>query len=898
MEFAAAKDSYQEARRLAESINAHKEMEEAYEGLSRAYAGTGDYPLAYQYQVLFGQYKDSIYNADNEKRITALVQGNEIDQQKAAIAMQELNIKRQRTAKNGSLVGLFLILIIAGILWRNYRIKVRTNKTLEKLRNEAELAKIEANEASQAKSQFLATMSHEIRTPMNAIIGLTNLALKTELNLKQQDYLVKVERSAQSLLGIINDILDFSKIEAGKLNIENTDLDLEIVMDTVSNLISQKAQEKGLEFAIRIDKKLPLHLIGDPLRIGQILINYCSNAIKFTHEGEIIVAAQLEEKVNDKIRVRFSVRDTGIGLSPEQLGKLFQAFSQADASTTRKYGGTGLGLTISKRLAEMMGGKAWAESESGQGSTFFFTALLGVSEDQIKNDYVPMQDLQGLKVLVCDDNKTSLEIMKEMLEAFTFRPTLVSSGVEAIEELVRNQEEPYELLIIDWKMPGMDGLETARSIMSDKRINSPVVVLVTTQAREDLAIQAKEIGIKGLISKPVGHSEMFDTIISAFGKETSRKIKRKEKGTRFLNELEKRQGARILLAEDNETNQQVATELMESVGLFVEIANDGKEAVNMVTQKETGYYDIVLMDIQMPVMDGFDATEIIRQTVRMEDLPILAMTADVMMGTKEKCFKAGMQDFVMKPIEPDELFGALVTWISAKAREPKPMAVKKPSDQDQPVTDIDVPDFEFINSTDGLRRVGGNKTLYLNLLRKFKTKGTEHYDEILKELEGLIIPGENKYPKEKFQVTIRLSHTLKGVAGNLGMEKIQVAAAEVESLFHAAESENPGYYAQSLDRLKQQVDLILSDLDKLCPSAQSKPCNEKTVQLTEVVGKVKRLKELLESDDAQAKDLLAEIGMIEGYEDPLNQIRKNIEGYDFEEAIKILTNKILTGNTE
>jgi|GEM_PF-1173211 len=391
---------------------------------------------------------------------------------------------------------------------------------------------------------------------------------------------------------------------------------------------------------------------------------------------------------------------------------------------------------------------------------------------------------------------------------------------------------------------------------------------------------------------------MFDTIISAFGKETSRKIKRKEKGAKFLSELEKRQGARILLAEDNETNQQVATELMESVGLIVEIANDGKEAVDLVTKNETGYYDIVLMDIQMPVMDGLDATENIRRTVRIEDLPILAMTADVMMGTKEKCFKAGMQDFVMKPIEPDELFGALVTWVSVKAREPKPMAAKKPSNQDQAASDIEIPDFEYINSTDGLRRVGGNKTLYINLLRKFRTKGTGHYEEIQKELESLILPGENKYLKDKFQVAIRLVHTLKGVAGNLGMQNIQVAAAEVESLFHAAESEYPGFYAQDLDRLNQQIDLVLADLDKLCSGAQSPPCNEQTVQLSEVIQKINKLKQLLESDDAQAKDLLAEIGVIEGYEDPINQIRKNIEAYDFEEAAKILTNRILAGRTD
>ncbi len=750
-------------------------------------------------------------------------------------------------------------------------------------------ARVDAEAATKAKSQFLATMSHEIRTPMNAVIGLTGLALKTELNAKQTDYLIKVERSAQALLGIINDILDFSKIEAGKLNIEETEVDLEVVIDTVANLNSQKAQEKGLEFAIRIDRNLPLNLIGDPLRIGQILTNYCSNAVKFTYEGEIVIGAEIEERIGEKLLVKFSVRDTGIGLTPEQLAKLFQAFSQADASTTRKYGGTGLGLTISKNLASMMGGAAWAESEYGKGSTFYFTAIMGVGEEQERAEYIPTSDLTGLKVLVCDDNDTSLEIFQEILEVFTFKPTLVKSGKEAIEELVRSKDMPYEAVIMDWQMPDMDGLEASELILKDERFMTPVIIMATAYGRE-MAIQAKEVGISGFITKPINHSELFDTIVMAFGKETTRKIKWKEKGTKHLEELRKRSGGRVLLAEDNETNQQVAKELIEGQGLLIEIANNGKEALEMATSALPGYYDIVLMDLQMPVMDGYTATQSIRKKIQAEDLPILAMTADVMQGIKEKCESIGMQGFVMKPIDLDELYGALVTWIPEKTEDLRP----KPAPDDDPGTeirlktedlrlkdveigsaeldDVSVPEFELIDVEGGLSRVGGNKSLFEKLITKFKDAGIKHYTDIQAEVD-----------KGDWETATRVAHTLKGVAGNLGITGVFETAKAVE-----AECKEESLQNTSFEHLKASVDEALKDLEKLV-TQQVRDDTMTSRSLEDVQGQLSQLKLLLEDDDPGARAILDQIGTIDGYEKEMTFIKKSIEEYNFEEALSTLS---------
>ncbi|MGB5751035.1 MAG: response regulator, partial [Desulfobacterales bacterium] len=473
-------------------------------------------------------------------------------------------------------------------------------------------ARSEAEDATKAKSEFLANMSHEIRTPMNAIMGMAHLAMKTDLTAKQYDYLKKVDISAKSLLGIINDILDFSKIEAGKMDMEAVDFQLEDTLDNISTLVGIKTQEKGLELLFKTDPAVPRALVGDPLRLGQILINLSNNAVKFTDTGEIVVATELVKKEKAQVTLKFSVHDTGIGMTAEQAAKLFQPFAQADSSTTRKYGGTGLGLTISKRLAEMMGGEIWVESQPGRGSTFSFTANLGLGKERAKKRFKPASELRGMQVLVVDDNATSRSILQGMLESFSFEVSLASSGEEGIAELeAASKDKPFELVIMDWKMPEMDGIEASRRIKGHKGLSKiPPIILVTAYGREEVMQQADEVGLEGFLLKPVSPSMLFDATMQAFGEavpEISRITQRKKQEAEALKHI---QGARLLLVEDNEINQQVAREILEGAGLNVTLATNGQEAVNAVKESN---YDAVLMDVQMPVMDGYTATRKIRE---------------------------------------------------------------------------------------------------------------------------------------------------------------------------------------------------------------------------------------------------------------------------------------------
>jgi len=771
-------------------------------------------------------------------------------------------------------LGIAASLILFIVIFWNIKMSKEIAKRVQ-IEKALNLAKEQAETATQAKSDFLANMSHEIRTPMNAIIGMSYLALQTELNRKQRNYIEKVHRSGESLLGIINDILDFSKIEAGKLDMESIDFQLEEVFDNLSNLVGLKAEEKGLELMFDLPATLPTMLVGDPLRLGQILLNLGNNAVKFTEAGgEITISVTAENETDDLVLLKFSVRDSGIGMTAEQQNKLFKSFSQADTSTSRKYGGTGLGLAISKSLSEMMGGKIWVESEAGIGSTFNVTARFGKQHGEISHRTQTSSVLGELRVLVVDDNTTARLILSSMLESFGLRVEQANDGTTAITLLENAANDPYDLVLMDWKMPGLDGVETTRVIQNDENISkTPMVIMVTAYGREEAGAAAEDVDIRGFLTKPVTPSHLLDTIMQAKGKEVISNSRFDSSRHDMAKEVASLRGAKILLVEDNEINQELALELLESNGVTVMVANNGIEAL---AQLKTSEFDGVLMDCQMPVMDGYEATRKIREQPQYKELPIIAMTANAMAGDKEKVLAVGMNDHIAKPINVASMFKTIARWVTpANPLTELEISSKKAHGVEG---DIEIAEFEGIDIQAGLNITQGNKTLYRKLLIKFRDSQADFSQQFRQAQQS-----------DDETAGVRCAHTLKGVAGNVGAKAIQTAATDLEQACkEAATAEQLDHLLTSVEQELSRVITALSSLDHVeSPATESKQIlNPEKFQAL-----LTRLRTLLEDDDADATDVIDELKDLPGigiHSDLLNKLSKVVEAYDFDAALQQL----------
>ena len=748
---------------------------------------------------------------------------------------------------------------------------------------ELQAAKEAAEHLTRVKSDFLANMSHEIRTPMNAVLGMLYLALKGDLSATLRNQLTKAQGAAHSLLGIINDILDISKIEAGKIDLEATEFGLDTVLERLADAIGFQAEHKGVEFLIRYDPAIPVRLVGDPLRLGQILLNLCGNAVKFTEKGQVELAFRCLSATDTAVHMQVTVRDSGIGMTPDVQAKLFQKFTQADQSTTRRFGGTGLGLAISKSLVELMGGRIWVEdSQPGKGSTICFTVQLQIAcaaqarQRALVEQAGPL--LEGVRVLVVDDNEVSREILAEMLRFFRLEASTAANGPAALAAL-HQAPQPFDLVLMDWRMPGMNGDEVTQRIHSDASIvPQPKVILITAYGREDVIRLSEQAGVNGFLIKPVSPSTLLDTILSVLGRE--RLFGGEGQGVRCHSDVSvsgRLAGAKVLLVEDNDINREFATELLRSEGMDVDEAENGLLAVQMV--RKNGY-DAVLMDIQMPVMDGLESARQIRllgQQPGLEHLatlPIIAMTALAMAQDAEKSQEAGMNDHVTKPIAPERLMTSLARWVVLPTdRQRQAPRAKATDGAVVPDLPADLLAMTSLDALEGIRRIGGNPASYRKQLYRFRN----HYGQAVSELRRL-------FSEQGAQAATDYCHALKGVVGNIGAHQLYEKVSEINSVLAMGQWPSPAQLAEAETLLQHMV----AEIDQLPVVDEGASAAVRPLTPAERRTLLHRLMHALEYDLGAAEPILVELraGVAgTGLEAKIAEVAKLVDVFSIDTAL-------------